>query len=299
MDYLKLSIESLPEILFAHRYTTEKYRIRLPGPIDSQVEVTYFAMGNVVKEREDGRKVQLKAPGFHVAFYDIPCTMRSSAKLHSHSTVCCRMRYSLTPLTKHAVAELGRNLFSRPVEPPFAIFPESAPQVQGGGMEEAIQRIIHAHNDPCDAGKMQATSLFFKLLSWMTQESIRTAMIETNILPPQGARYVSQAVEYISVHLYSNITVSQIADALGISTGYLHNLFKTVLGQSVIEYINSLKLERVKELIAVRGATLRQAGESVGIHDENYLSRLFKKHMGITASQFRKLTEGTTEEEIS
>ena len=86
------------------------------------------------------------------------------------------------------------------------------------------------------------------------------------------------------------LTVGEIAGYLHISDGYFSRLFKSVTGQTVIEYVNRVKLERVRDLIASRQATLREAGESVGIYDENYLSRLFRQYMGLTVREYAALT---------
>ena len=46
-------------------------------------------------------------------------------------------------------------------------------------------------------------------------------------------------------------------------------------------------MERVCELMRVRGLSLKQAGAFVGLLDENYLSRLFRRHTGVSVREFR------------
>ena len=61
-------------------------------------------------------------------------------------------------------------------------------------------------------------------------------------------------------------------------------------GQTLITYINRVKIERVKELLLINNAiTLKEAGENVGIEDENYLSRIFKQYTGLSVREFRML----------
>ena len=64
-------------------------------------------------------------------------------------------------------------------------------------------------------------------------------------------------------------------------------VFKRHTGQSRIAYFNRLKMERVCELMRVRGLSLKQAGAFVGLLDENYLSRLFRRHTGVSVREFR------------
>ena len=86
------------------------------------------------------------------------------------------------------------------------------------------------------------------------------------------------------------LTVTELAEHAQISPSYLSGLFKAYTGQSIIDYTNRIKVERVKEmLISQRGILLREAGESVGILDENYLSRLFKRYAGMSVRDFQHL----------
>jgi len=58
-----------------------------------------------------------------------------------------------------------------------------------------------------------------------------------------------------------------------------------------VEYINTAKLNKVKELIVNQGLSLREAGEKCGFYDANYLSKIFKKYTGYQAKEFKKHME--------
>ena len=57
----------------------------------------------------------------------------------------------------------------------------------------------------------------------------------------------------------------------------------------MIDYTNAIRIERVKELMLTRNLRLREAGESVGLTDENYASRLFKKYTGLSVREYLRL----------
>ena len=57
---------------------------------------------------------------------------------------------------------------------------------------------------------------------------------------------------------------------------------------SIIQYINQEKIKKCAELMTVHGYSLNQCCDIIGIKEPNYLSRLFKKHMGINASQYKQ-----------
>ena len=72
---------------------------------------------------------------------------------------------------------------------------------------------------------------------------------------------------------------------MGISAGYLGKIFKTYTGKTIIEYINTAKLGKVRELMQDRGISLKEAGEQTGFENQHYLSRLYKKYMGRSARE--------------
>ena len=91
--------------------------------------------------------------------------------------------------------------------------------------------------------------------------------------------YVEKAKQYIASHIDQKLYVADIAAGVGLSIGYLSNIFHHVTGQTLVEFINRTKLARVKELTE-RGLTIKEAGRLTGYEDENYVSRIYKKYFG-------------------
>lgn len=85
-----------------------------------------------------------------------------------------------------------------------------------------------------------------------------------------------------------NFSVFDAACEFGISETYLRRLFKENLCVSPIKYINDLKLEAAKGMLAVSNYTISEIAQSVGFDDPYYFSRFFKKETGISPSEYRK-----------
>lgn len=159
-----------------------------------------------------------------------------------------------------------------------------------GHIEKLIKQIVGTYSGQTSASTLICAGMILRLMGEITEEGIRKAMTESNNHLSYGSVvYSRKAMEYIARCLDQKLYVDDIAASLGISSGYLSNLFKEVTGQTLVQYINRVKLSRIKEILNTNpGATLRQAGECVGIYDENYLSRIFKKYNGISAQEYRK-----------
>jgi YesN/AraC family two-component response regulator len=99
---------------------------------------------------------------------------------------------------------------------------------------------------------------------------------------------VKKVIDYILLNIQNDLNVGEIAKLFFISPTYLSKLFKKDAGCSVIEYINKQRVKRATYLLKNTALPIHQISSMVGIDDLNYFSRLFKKYMDITPSQFRK-----------
>jgi len=81
-----------------------------------------------------------------------------------------------------------------------------------------------------------------------------------------------------------------LAAILGVSPQHLGRLFRRALGQSPLEYLARLRINRALELLVERpDLRVHEVGEAVGYSDPNYFIRLFRRHEGRTPGQFRDL----------
>ena len=99
---------------------------------------------------------------------------------------------------------------------------------------------------------------------------------------------IKRAVSYINLNLDSYLTVSDIAYNLCITPNYLSRLFRKENGISVIEYINQKRIEEAIQLMKKTDMQIQMIAEKVGINDLSYFSKLFKKQLGKSPTQYRR-----------
>ena len=73
---------------------------------------------------------------------------------------------------------------------------------------------------------------------------------------------------------------------------HFRRLFKEIYGMSPIKYINEIRTERARGLIANSNLSLSQIAEKVGYGDVYYFSRVFKKIAGVSPSAYKKICSG-------
>ena len=291
MQYYKIIIKQIPQIAFAHCYKTNRYFLNF-APSPGLIEITYIDQGDVIKTCPDGSQLLIPEKSVSVELHNCAFEMKSKAEQHCHYTVGFTAKYDIQLVTKEQILNLSREITNQSESDYLiAIVPDYFEINQyNSHIESRIKRIINSHSYPDAAENINCIGMLLELLAELTKKCIHNIMLEGDeMLSPASAIYVQRAMQYISEHLECKITVDEIASYLEISSGYLSYLFKNVADQTIIEYINTVKLNRVKEILTACRATLKEAGEAVGIFDENYLSRMFKKYTGMTVRDYKML----------
>jgi AraC family transcriptional regulator len=90
-----------------------------------------------------------------------------------------------------------------------------------------------------------------------------------------------RAVAYIQDQLDTDLTVSGIAQAVGLSPNHFTKLFKESTGQSPHQYVVEARVRKAKELLTTAKFTISEAAHHVGFVDQSHLTRHFKRVFGL------------------
>ncbi|MGP4040086.1 helix-turn-helix domain-containing protein [Gracilibacillus sp. D59] len=97
-----------------------------------------------------------------------------------------------------------------------------------------------------------------------------------------------QAKDYIEAYYQKNITLEEVAEAVGLSSYYLSKLFKEHFQITFVEYLTQTRLIKAKDLLLDDRKSLKEIALTIGYKDPNYFSRVFKKETGLSPSEYRK-----------
>lgn len=265
-DMLKtICMEKIPKIWFAHIFSATKYH----GVVDlmpNSLEITYLKKGNLTYYDIDDNKFELKEGTVFIGAYNSIRRVQSEA-FHEHHT----FSFIFTP-----AANDSEGLS-------FSYLPVLSDETVCQNIAKYMDLLIMEYKIG-GSYDIKTISYFFKILEIIDDYS--KSVSEDNLYG--NMRYVNRAKKYIAEHVDKKITIDDIAYAVNLTPQYLCNIFKTVTGITIITYVNRLKLEKIRNLVINNGLTLRQAGESVGFNDENYISRIFKKYYGKSISELKK-----------
>ena len=79
-----------------------------------------------------------------------------------------------------------------------------------------------------------------------------------------------------------------MAEHTFVSTYYISRMFKKEMGKNFVDYLNEIRIEKAKEMLRDVRFKTYEVAEQVGIPDAHYFSKLFKKYVGVTPTEFRE-----------
>jgi len=128
------------------------------------------------------------------------------------------------------------------------------------------------------------------------EETIRKQIMEEFIpFPDHGdcslPDYVAGTLEIIQERYQEKITLCEIAEEVNVTPAYLSYSFRKYTGQTIVEYINKLRIEVSKCLLINSDLQIKEVAERVGYEDAKYFSRVFHRIVGCSPTTYRRNTK--------
>jgi len=100
---------------------------------------------------------------------------------------------------------------------------------------------------------------------------------------------INRVIDYIEENLAEKMTLEELAGVANFSKYHFHRIFYAFLGETLFQFIQRLRLQKSKELIAIReNASLTEIAYDCGFSSSAAFSRSFKKRYDMTPSQWKK-----------
>lgn len=129
----------------------------------------------------------------------------------------------------------------------------------------------------------EVMSLLYKTVA-LIQSADRAAYF-----PSAQYQKIAPAIEYIKKNYSSGeIRMTYLAELSGVSTRYFNKLFSVFFGVSPKEYIIQMQLDTARNLLATSDSQIGHIAAVCGFGDVYYFSKIFRKTVGMTPSEYRK-----------
>lgn len=99
---------------------------------------------------------------------------------------------------------------------------------------------------------------------------------------------IEQITKYMEAHYHEKISLDQIAANMYLSSFYISKLFKSETGDTPINYLISLRMQKAKELLDQDPEkSIQSVAAAVGYEDAYHFSKLFKKYYGLSPLYYK------------
>jgi AraC-like DNA-binding protein len=114
--------------------------------------------------------------------------------------------------------------------------------------------------------------------------------------PPEQGRQrrrelLQEARAYLAEHYAECVALDDVAAAIGVSGYYLSHVFSEESDQTLFSYLTTLRLEKAQALLRDGGQSVAEVARAVGYETPNYFSKVFRRHLGCTPSQYASRPE--------
>ena len=99
---------------------------------------------------------------------------------------------------------------------------------------------------------------------------------------------------YLDRHYLEPLTPDQLAQAMGVSKYHLDRVFAESVGCSPVQYIIRRRMARAQTLLASTDQTVQHIAAQCGYSNYNYFTALFRRTIGMTPRDYRKVVQGRT-----
>ncbi len=102
-----------------------------------------------------------------------------------------------------------------------------------------------------------------------------------------GNPHVEQAKHFMLTHVTQIITAAQIAEHVGLSQYHLSRLFKSLTGQTMMDYLTDQRIEAAKQLLETSNQPIHEIAALLRFCDQSHMTYAFRKRTGMTPKQYR------------
>jgi two-component system response regulator YesN len=121
-------------------------------------------------------------------------------------------------------------------------------------------------------------------------------LMDTYGIDNSYSEYTKKTIEFVNKNYKKDISLSDAAEHIGVSSSYLSKIFKEDYGKGFVEFLNMIRIRNAKALLENDMISLKDIANEVGFNNYHYFFRVFKNIVGVTPVKYRKDINRTAED---
>lgn len=122
----------------------------------------------------------------------------------------------------------------------------------------------------------------------VTHLAVRSVICENSRTVPLYDRFeVDRAVAYMNSHFSEKISTEDLAAAVNLSAGYFTKVFKSITGETPIDFLNGMRLQKARNMLIYHTDNITEIALKCGFNTSSYFSFCFLEKYRMTPSAYR------------
>lgn len=194
-------------------------------------------------------------------------------------------------LSPRLINEISHFYFNSNTSIKFIEVIQKSPNIK---VKNLLDKIVYLYENDQISLSQQMDDLFITISELIIQEQVsiddhfkRLKIIKHNT-KRDLYKSIIETIEYLNDNFKEKISLDIISSDVGISKYYLHRLFREINGNTPLEYLKNIRLEKAKNKLQYSKDSILEIAFKCGFDNTAYFSNVFKKHIGLSPTQFRK-----------
>nr|WP_248930810.1 helix-turn-helix domain-containing protein [Paenibacillus hamazuiensis] len=153
----------------------------------------------------------------------------------------------------------------------------------GADVEAIFEKETNPYRELLEQDSIDKISRWFRRLIGATVRYIEREM------NAKGNHHIAKVIDIVEREYGQDISLSWVAERLGLNPAYISRLFKQMTGEPFVDYLKRVRIEKSKELLARSDLKIGEIGKRVGYVNSYYFIKVFKETMGLTPGEYKKL----------
>jgi len=122
-------------------------------------------------------------------------------------------------------------------------------------------------------------------LSRVLSSLMRSALAASEV---KHISVIKRVHAYVNENHSAKVTLNELAEVVGLSVSYLSKIYREEMGETLVTYMNKVRVEHACTLLTSGSASLADVAHTVGFEDQSYFSKVFKKQVGMSPGKYRE-----------
>lgn len=155
-------------------------------------------------------------------------------------------------------------------------------------LKQCLQQMSAYYHSETDPYHFQFTSYLFHFLYLLEQHFSKFIKNSPSPISSKNWERLEQIIDYVKSHYKEELTLDQVAKVVSLNPRYFCKFFKTQMGITLMEYINSIRLEHIYYDLLHTDYSINELLEKHGFRNYKVFIKMFKKYYGGTPAQKRR-----------